>query len=189
ISLSSGYQFLYTYNGTSGYVMELKKGTHLNIYLVNFLNSSLLIDSSFQYNDTKDSTTMKFIYNASKQVVEQKTYSYSLSKGIALSRRDTFTYNTEGNVLTHTELGVNGTTNYTETYTYTNFAGSNFGYGTPYAPSMYKKLPATISIYYPGSNQTVVSNFTYVFDSSNRLIKSTQINSAGNSLVKQLEYY
>ena len=86
-------------------------------------------------------------------------------------------------------MGSGGTINFTDTYTYSNFTGNIFAYGAPYAPLLYKKLPATISTYYPGYNQTVVSNFTYVFDNYNRVIKQTQINSANNSLIKEFEYY
>ncbi|HMK05377.1 MAG TPA: hypothetical protein VK489_14345 [Ferruginibacter sp.] len=189
ISTFSGAQFLYTYLSNSSYTFQIKNGTHLVIHANFYNNNDLLVDTCFQYNDTKDSTTLKFIYNANRQITEQKAYDYSLPGGAVLFRKNVYTYNNEGNVLTDAEMDPAGNINYTKTYTYTNFTGSAFFLSTIYSPVLYKKLPATISTYYPGTNTTVPINFSYVFDNNNRLIKETQVNSVGNTAIKQYIYY
>jgi hypothetical protein len=189
ISPTSGNQFLYTYNGNSSYVLDIKNGALLVIHGVFYMNANLLIDSAFQYNNTNDSTTMKFVYNAGKQLIEQRTYGYSLPAGAVLFRKNSYTYDVNGNVLKDTETGSTGGTNFVKTYTYTNVTGTTFSLATIYTPVLYKKLPATTSVYYPGSNTTVTSDYTYVYDAANRVTKETITNSAGNFVTRRFEYY
>lgn len=154
-----------------------------------YLGANLLIDSSFQYNDTNDSTTMKFVYNAAKQLTEQRTYGYSLTAGAVLFRKNNYSYDVNGNLLTDTETRSTGSTNSIKTYTYTNYTNSIFSLASIYLPQLYKKLPLKIMLLYPFSNTTVVSDFIYVFDNENRVINQTETNGAGNFIKKLFEYY
>ena len=189
ISPTTGNQFIYTYTGNTSYVLEIKNGAHVVIHSVYYLNANLLVDSSFQYNDTNDSTTMKFVYNATKQLTEQRTYDYSLPAGAVLFRKNNYTYDVDGNLFKDTETGSTGSTNSIKTYTYTNYTSSIFSLATIYLPQLYRKLPLQTSLYYPFSNTTVVSDFTYVFDAQNRVTNQTETNGAGNYAKKLFEYY
>ncbi len=189
ISPTTGNQFLYTYNGNTSYALDIKNGVHLVIHGVFYVNANLLIDSSFQYNDTNDSTTMKFVYNTSKQLVEQRAYNYTRAAGAVLFRKNSYLYDTDGNVLKETESGAAGGVNYVKSYTYTSVTATTFSLTTIYTPVLHKKLPATTSLYYPGSNITVSSTYAYVYDAAGRVTKETQTNSANNFVTKRFEYY
>ena len=189
ISPFSEAQFLYTYTSNSTYTFDIKNGPHLVIREFNYINSNSFVDSSFQYNDTNDSTTMKFIYNSNNQLIEQKTYTYSLPVGAVMFRKNKFVYDSQGNLFKNFELTATGDTNMITTYTYTNIIGNTFSLATIYYPTLHKYLPETITNYYPSSNTTVLSTLTYVFDNYNRVIKETQTNSAGNYSIKKYDYY
>ena len=49
-------------------MQNIYNGIVLSIHTINYLNDSQLVDSVFQYNNTHDSTTNKYIYNAAGQL-------------------------------------------------------------------------------------------------------------------------
>jgi len=54
-------QFVYAYP-SNGFTMDLYESSHLSIHEIGFIKGNY-VDSTFQYNDTFDSTTEKYIYN------------------------------------------------------------------------------------------------------------------------------
>ena len=184
----SGGKFIYQYNSNSTYNLDIINGTHLSIRLTAFINNNSLLDSTFQYNDTNDSTTQKFIYNAAKQVVQFKTYNYKLTTGAVLFRKNDYTYDNNGNEITDTETSATGNINTVITYTYTNLTGNLFVLGTIYQPAMYKNLQSTISYYTPYNNTTQTFTCTYTFDSNNRVTSQQQTDGKGTTVTKKFIY-
>lgn len=172
ISAISALGFTFNYNFTNGYSMELLTGGGGFIRDRVLLNSNLLVDTSLQYNDTQDTTTFKWIYNANKQLIEERTYYYTYSTGAVLSNRLIHIYDTQGNVIQITEYNGSGTKTSTETYTYTALNGNSFSPPiSKYYPIMNTKLAATKTVVDAFTNIPISINFTYKFDNQNRLIE------------------
>ncbi|MGZ8525926.1 MAG: hypothetical protein ACXWV1_15950, partial [Chitinophagaceae bacterium] len=57
-----GDKFVFTYNSASGYSMEIFGSNIPVIHEDFFLNSNSLPDSTFQYNNTGDTSTEKYLY-------------------------------------------------------------------------------------------------------------------------------
>src|ERR1700688_1238386 len=55
--------FVYAYPATNTVTMDLYEGGILNIHEIMWLNSSSYLDTTFQYDNTGDTTTEKYIYN------------------------------------------------------------------------------------------------------------------------------
>ncbi len=180
ISASSpGDKFVFQYSGNN-YTMDLYNSGTLSIHEVFFLNSNSLVDSSFQYNDTSDSSTEKYIYNSSKQLITLKEYDYSKQYGSDLWNATNYTYDNNGNVITETDDFS------TTTYEYYPSLLNNLPPLVPYYQAS-KNLVKTATVNNGGDISTL--NHTYTFDASNRLSSETIIADTGESVVKTYTYY
>lgn len=136
------------------------------------------IDRVFQYNDTKDTATEKYLYNGSNQLVTHKEYDYSKATGAVLYNTTNYTYDAAGNVIK--EAGMYDV----NTYTYTTIL-NNFSMGfTPLPPAKYF-LKTTTNV---NGGVTVTINHSYTFDSSNRLTSEKQVTSDGDIGIKSYTY-
>lgn len=175
---SAGDRFEYHYAG-GRYSRDLYNSNKLSIHEDFFLNSIPSVDSTFQYNDTGDSTTEKYIYNAAKQLITVKQYDYSLATGADLSDTQHFTYDSRGNVIKLTD-------DYTvTTYEYYPNLLNNLAFGLPYSPNS-KDLVKTTT-YFDGS--TVTINHVYTFDAANRISTETATSDDGDVATKTYTYY
>jgi hypothetical protein len=68
-------KFVFTYDTDSHISMDLLSSSG-NIHIEIFFKNTLL-DSTYQYNDTLDTTTEKYVYNASNQLTKLNEYDYS----------------------------------------------------------------------------------------------------------------
>jgi YD repeat-containing protein len=174
-----GVKELYKYNVDGSFSLdEYDDGTNLSIHENFFLNSYKLVDSTFQYNDTQDTTTEKYYYNGSKQLLAYTEYNYSKLGGSTQTNVTTYTYDNNGNVTKATDF--NGVTS----YTYTNLTSPL--YIGPDFFSHTKNLIQTTSLNSGGSTETVTDSYT--FDSSNRLITDKAVASTGDVLIKSYTY-
>jgi hypothetical protein len=189
ISTFSGGKFIYNYSGSSSYTLDIMRNSHLIIRETSFINANLLVDSTFQYNDTKDSGTTKLIYNSSGLQTQNRTYDYSISTGSVLWKINNYTYDPNGNLIKDIDTNPSGNINLITTYTYTNVATTVFSLATIYKPLPYKYLPNTITYFYPSTNTTETDNFSYTFDSFNRVSSQIQLDHNGNSTVKKFLYF
>ena len=104
-------KFVYNYSSNNLLTMDLYNSNALSIHEILWLNSSGTLDSTFQYNDTNDSSTEKYIYNSGKQILQIRNYNYS-SGGSELDHTTDYIYDNLGNAIT--ESTSNGSsTNYT----------------------------------------------------------------------------
>ena len=108
-----GNKFLFTYTSGTKYSMDLYESGSISVHEDFFLNSNSLPDSTFQYNDTQDSTTEKYLYNSNGQLVTLKEYDYSKSYGSTINNITSYTYDSNGNVVKTTD-----TNNQVETFEY-----------------------------------------------------------------------
>ena len=172
---NAGDKFVYQY-GTNKYSSDLYNSNILSIHADFYLNSMQLVDSIMQYNDTADTTTNKFTYNAAKQPIRQNEY--EVKNGIStLINTTSYVYDANGNVLK--EKGTDGETTYEYgTSLNTLNVGSIYFYTA-------KHLPKTTTI--KGPNAGTITH-TYTFDSSNRLTSEKAVFTNGDVAVKTYTY-
>jgi hypothetical protein len=176
---SPGDRFVFQYSNGS-YTGDIFNANVLSIHEDYFLNSNSLLDSTFQYNDTNDSSTEKYLYNGAKQLVTLKEYDYSLVTGSELFNTTSYVYDGSGNAVTVTDNSS------ITTYTYYPDLVNNLVLGTPYVP-VNKNLVKTTTVVSGGT--TVVLNHTYTFDASNRLSTEKIVADSGEMFIKTYTYY
>ena len=175
---SPGNKFVYQYNSNNTFTMDLYNSNALSVHEVFFLNNIPYVDSTFQYDDAGDSTTEKYIYNSSKQLIQQKEYAYSKVNGTNLLNTHTYVYDAKGNVIKDTD----------------DFAAITYEYGdvvnSVTLGLMYftqnKNMPVKET--YTSGGATVTVNYTYTFDSSKRLSTEKAVASNGDIIIKTYTY-
>ena len=94
-----GNKFVWAYPSSSKYTHDIFNDNDLEIHVDFFLNSKSLVDSSFQYNSTADSSTEKYLYNSANQLIKYYEYDYSKATGSSLWNTTTYTYDGAGNMV------------------------------------------------------------------------------------------
>lgn len=177
---SAGDRFEYQYTN-GGYTQDLYNSNQLSIHKVFYLNSNSLVDSAFEYNDTNDSSTEKYLYNSSRQLTAVKIYDYSLATGSVLYDTQNLTYDNNGNIIKSTDNSSVITYDY-----YTNLV-SNLPALVPYYYQANKNLVKTTVGDIGGD--IVTFSHTYTFDTSNRLSTETATGDNGEMAIKTYTYY
>ncbi|MEO6187224.1 MAG: hypothetical protein ABIO82_08055 [Ginsengibacter sp.] len=175
---SQGDRFEYSYDGSTA-TMELFNSNVVGIHEIVFLNSNSLPDSTFQYNDTQDTSTEKYIYNASKQLVKLIEYDYSNNVSI-ISNVSNYTYDAEGDMIRKTESYSETTYEYYPDLLNTLILNFDFSPGT--GKHLVKKTT------YSDGYDTVVLEHSYTFDSTNRLRTETVVADSGEVVIRTYTY-
>jgi hypothetical protein len=176
---SAGSKFTYQYNTNNTYTMDLYNSNVLSIHEIFIINNLSFVDSTFQYNDTHDSTTEKYYYNAARQLVKVNEYDYSKASGAHLTNTHNYTYDNAGNVI----LDVDN--NSSRAYTYYTDLKNTLSLGQTYFPQTVNLAKTTT--YTSGGNKVTV-NQAYTFDSSNRLTSEKDVLSTGDVYIKTYTY-
>jgi hypothetical protein len=183
---SSKIKTVYAYPTSNTFTVDLYTGGVFNVHEVAFINSSSLVDSTFQYDNTGDTTTEGYIYSG-KLLMRKYTYDYFTVQGPLITTQDDYTYDNNGNPVKDIQSDGSGNVNTVSTFTYTDKL-LNYSIGPTYLAQS-KNLPAT-QVQTDGSGNPIASvTYTYVFDSSNRVIKETDAVDNGESVVKTYVYY
>lgn len=176
---SPGDKFVYQYSSNNTYTMDIYNSNKVSIHSVFFINSFSLIDSIFKYNDTKDTSTSKYLYNSSKQLVKQKEYDYTTARGAVLYKTYNYEYDSNGNVIKESDNSS------VKTYDYYSNLSNNLSIGLIYfLPN--KNLPKTTT--YTSGGQTETLNHTYTFDNNNRLSTEKIVASSGDVIIRTYTY-
>jgi len=178
-AVNSGDRFEFQYS-TGSFIMDLYNHNVLNIHEVFYITNNSFIDSSFQYNDTQDSMTEKYIYNSAKQLITLKEYEYSTATGAVLFNTTHILYDSNGNPINATD------DNSVTTYEYYPDLLNNLVFGIPYSP-ISKSLVKTTT--YNESGTSSVFNHVYTFDASNRISTEKITSDDGEVLIKSYTYY
>jgi hypothetical protein len=186
IALSSPQlKLVYAYPSSKTFTLDLYEYGQLDIHEIAYINSASLLDSTFQYNNTYDTTTEKYIYNGNL-LMREITYDYS-GHVSAISSQDDYTYDNNGNMIKDVNSDGFGNINYMSIFTYTD-KPTNVLVTPTYYPQPSKFLPATQQLADGGGNVYAVVNYTYVFDSSGRLTKETDTDTSGDVDTKTYVY-
>ena len=178
-----GNKFLFTYNSATTYSMDIYSSNTRVIHEDFFLNSNSYPDSTFQYNNTGDTSTEKSVYNGNNQLVKLYEYDYSKISGSDLWNTTTYTYDADGNLLKAEDTDTN-------IYTYEYYPDLVYilPVTTPYAkPKKHNLLKRNIlksNGYMVGS-----ANYNYTFDSNNRISTEKATISDGSIVIKTYTYF
>jgi len=173
-------EFVYTYATNNSFTLDLYENQALAIHQILWLNTSSLLDSSYQYNDTNDSTTDKYFYNSNKQLTQEKNYDYSVS-GATLNKTTSYTYDIIGNL-----TAQNDDSGESIVYDYYTNMLNTYPMGQAFLPPSYNMVrSATLT---SGGIAETTTHF-YSFDNSNRLIKDSIITSSSDLIaIKSYTY-
>jgi hypothetical protein len=181
-STSSGDKFLFQYTPTA-IITDIYNSNQLSIHEVGYLNASSYIDSTFQYNDTQDTSSERYLYNAGNQLVQINEYVYSGALCILPDGILKYTYDAGGNLVQETEE-FNGVIYQSLTYEYTSLLNT-LAVSLDYLPRN-KYLKKTTHFDLNGTTGTL--NHTYTFDSNNRLTGETIVANTGEVAIKTYTY-
>src|SRR4051812_2157369 len=90
-----GSKLIYTYPSENSLTSELYNSGELQIHQDCYLINNR-IDSTYQYNNTGDTTTQKYIYNSAGDWTKTYEYDYSKNSGSDLFNTVTYTYDGKG---------------------------------------------------------------------------------------------
>ena len=173
-------KFVYKYSSNNSLTMDLYNSNVLSIHEILWLNVSGTLDSTFQYNDTHDSSTEKYIYNSNKQILQIKNYNYS-SSGSELDHTTDYVYDNLGNAITETTSGGSSTN-----FTYYTDMPNTLTMGQAFYPQT-KYLIKTASSSSSGTLET--ATHFYSFDNNHRLTKDSAVTTGVSAvLIKSYTY-
>ena len=178
-----GNKFIYAYPSSSKYTLDLFADNIFELHVDYFLNSNSLIDSSFQYNNTSDSSTEKYIYNPAHQLIKLYEYDY-YGNGPELWNTTTYTYDGAGNLLKSEDID-----DFVYTYEY-------------YTDKLYL-MPQLIPITVPNQKANLLKKVTltesgtvqgsatstYTFDGKDRISTERIDYSDGDVVIKTYTYF
>lgn len=176
--------FNYAYSSKSFTLDQLDYG-QLSIHEIFYINSSSYVDSTFQFDNTSDTTTEGYTYNGGL-LTRLMTYNYS-SSGSTIYSEDDYTYDNNGNGVKDVNSDGYGNINMVYTFTYTTYP-LEVRVVPAYIPAGSKYLPATLSLTDGSGNSLGTVTYSYVFDNSGRLTKETDAVDNGDVVVKTYIY-
>ncbi|MDB5278035.1 MAG: hypothetical protein JWR61_2990 [Ferruginibacter sp.] len=183
---SAADRFVFSYPSANKFSMDIFGSNVITLHEDSYINGSGLLDSTFQYNDTQDTSTEKYIYNTANQLVTFKEYYYSAVTGSELNNITTSTYNADGDLVSETDTDNNR--NDYEYYTDQSYV-SPLITGLP-SPDAGKKhhLVKKQTVSFNGTASGSV-DYTYTFDSSNRISTQKLTGSDGSIAITTYTYF
>jgi|SRR5450755_3956115 hypothetical protein len=172
-------KFIYQYPTDNTVTLDMYNSGQLSIHENFWLNSFSSLDSTFQYDDSDDTTTEKYYYDGNHLLTEVNNYDY-IGSVPTLTNQTQYTYDNTGDPLTQADYS--GTTS----FTYYSNLPYTLTIGQPYikTPKYFIKTTTATS-----NGTPATATHFYVFDSSNRLIQdSANISGINAILVKTYTY-
>ncbi|HLI92223.1 MAG TPA: hypothetical protein VKU83_01375 [Puia sp.] len=176
--------FTYAYASKS-FTLDLYNFSQLSIHEVAYVNGSSYVDSTFQFNDTNDTTTEGYTYSGGL-FTRLTTYNYS-SAGSSVYSIDDYSYDNNGNAVKDVNSDGSGSINMIFNFTYTTYP-LKVRTSPTYLPVASKYLPATQTITDGSGHPLGTITYSYVFDGSGRLTKETDSADNGDVFVKTYLY-
>jgi hypothetical protein len=178
---------VYTYSSNSSFTLDLYDMNVLSIHEILFLNNQSYIDSTFQYNNTNDTTTEKYTYTGSL-LTDLTTYDYTTSGGAQFDTEDEYQYDNNGNVTKDTQTDQYG--NVTVTTAVYGSQLLNFSINPSYYPLHSKNIPINETVTDGFGNTEAGISYAYAFDGNGRITKQSAFDSiSGYTLSKIFVYY
>ena len=176
---NEGDKFVYNYDSANTFTTDIYNSNKISIHSIYFLNSFSFVDSSLQYNDTRDTTTEKFFYNDQKQLVKRDMYTYKSEAGSVLEESHSFSYDSNGNE------SKDSSNDNLISYDYYTDLSYNLSFTQPYTTVNKNLVKTTTSVQ---SGETYILNHTYEFDDLKRLIREKVVANSGEVVIRSYTY-
>lgn len=181
-AVSNEGRIAFTYHSKDKFSMDLYNSGEVEIHQDIFLRNSLL-DSTVQYNTSKDTMSEKYVYNATNQLTGKAEYEHTSGRPYLVNSIQ-YNYDAAGNMINSSEK--NGIV---ETFTYY----SDLVYAMPVIAPYFNQLGKTqlIKSYQRSHGGNVLENSvtTYTFDSKDRIETVVETTSDGTVLTKSFTYF
>lgn len=174
-----GHRMVYQYSAENSFTYDKYEDNKVIAHNLYFVNSLSLIDSTYQYNNMRDTEAVKFIYDGDKKLIKQKQYIISYLLPPVLYNTITFQYDIKG----------------TLTKEWDNYYETSYGYD--------KALQNTVQLepfYFPFKEElpshtfttrfgtTIQTEHTYTFDDKKRLINEKAVANDGRITIRSYTY-
>ena len=176
---NEGDKFVYNYDSANTFTVDIYNSNKVSIHSIYFINSLSLVDSSLQYNDTRDTTTEKYFYNSEKQLVRRNMYAFGEEVGSVIETTHSFSYDGNGNML---KDSTNGNV---ISYDYYLDLPNSLTFNQPYSTANKNLVKTTTSVQ---GGETYILNHTYTFDDLKRLTSEKVVGNNGEVVVKRYTY-
>ncbi|AEW00003.1 hypothetical protein A4D02_25055 [Niastella koreensis] len=174
-----GHRLVYQYSAENSFTFDKIEDNNVISHNLYFINSLSLIDSTYGYNNMRDTESVKFVYDVDKKLIKQKQYLISYLLPPVLYNTITFQYDIKG-VLTKESDSY-----YETSYGYDK-ALQNTVQLEPFYFPFKEELPSHTFTTRFGT--TVQTEHTYTFDDKNRLINEKAAGSDGRITIRSYTY-
>jgi hypothetical protein len=176
-----GHRLEYQYKNTNEFTFEKIEDNKVTLHSAYFINSSLsLVDSFYQYNNRKDTVSMKYLYDSENRLVKQKEYlhSYLIDAPVWVNTVN-YQYDLKGKLTKKAD-------SYSEiTYRYDTIHENTVQIEPFYFP-VQQQLPT--HTYTTRWGILVTTEHSYSFDDHQRLISEKAVSSDGRVTIKTYTY-
>lgn len=181
-AVTNGGRIAFTYHSKDKISMDLYNAREVEIHQDIFLRNSLL-DSTVQYNNSKDTMSEKYFYNTTNQLTGKAEYEHASGRAYLVNSIQ-YNYDAAGNMIKSNDRDGN-----VETFTYY----SDLVYAMPVIAPYFNQLGKTqlIKSYQLSRGVSVLRNSvtTYTFDSKDRIETVVETTSDGTVLSKSFTYF
>jgi len=175
-----GHRLVYQYSNENQFTFDKYEDNKVTLHNTYYINGSLsLIDSTYQYNIQRDTSSVKYMYDSDKKLVKQKQYILSYLVPPVLYNTVTFQYDLKGTLTKESD-------NYHETtYGYDEHINNTVQTEPFYFPFKQQLPTHTFTIRF---GTTITTEHIYAFDSNNRVIKETAKSNDGKVAITTYTY-
>jgi hypothetical protein len=174
-----GHRMVYQYSAENSFTYDKIEDNKVIAHNLYFVNSLSLIDSTWQYNNMRDTESVKFIYDVDKKLIKQKQYIISYLLPPVLYNTITFQYDLKGTLTKESD------SYYETSYGYDKILQNTVQLEPFYFPFK-EELPSHTFTTRFGT--TIQTEHTYTFDDKKRLINEKAVASDGRITIRSYTY-
>jgi hypothetical protein len=174
-----GHRMVYQYSAENSFTYDKIEDNKVIAHNLYFVNSLSLIDSTWQYNNMRDTESVKFVYDVDKKLIKKKQYLISYLLPPLLYNTINFQYDLKGTLSKETD-------SYYETSYGYDKALQNTVQLEPFYFPFNEELPSHTFTTRFGT--TIQTEHTYTFDDKKRLINEKAVASDGRITIRSYTY-
>jgi hypothetical protein len=175
-----GHRMVYQYTGNDRFTYDKYEDDKVTLHNDYFINAELgLVDSTYQYNNQRDTSSVKYIYDSDKKLVKQKQYVHNYLLPPVWYNTVSYQYDLKGTLTKESD-------NYYETsYGYDDDVDNTVKLEPFYFP-VQQRLPSHTFTTRWGITITTVH--TYTFDPNKRISSEKAASSDGRVTIRTYTY-
>jgi len=174
-----GHKLVYQYSNENQFTFDKYEDNKVTLHNTYFINGLSLVDSTYQYNNQRDTSSVKYMYDSEKKLVKQKQYILSYRVPPVLYNTVTFQYDLKGTLTKESD------SYYETTYGYDEHINNTVQVEPFYFPFKQQLPTHTFTTRFGTTNTT---EHTYTFDSNKRVISEKALSSDGRVTIRTYTY-